>query len=264
MKINYKNTALGFLEDPEKMEFNLPEDSSGMTEFERLNFGHSIRSAYKENADLFKTNVRYISNPFFEAYKRAEHKLKGVILETEFEESGTLIFKAEGSKHYHTWFYVLITTVVNGEWNYKIILNVFTKHVDNDHISLDACITRDEEHSKTFLWSEWGKVPNFDVKLICDLLGLLTFLRYCELETKEIKAGRKDVHIGTKYVNETKSNIQILDSTWFTTIVKSDGFHVRGHFRFQPCGQGMKDRKLIWIADYDKEGYTRIAKVLNT
>ena len=101
------------------------------------------------------------------------------------------------------------------------------------------------------------------ISVIGDILSLVLFLKYCDLETKIIKSGKKELHVGTKYINETKSNVEILDSTWFTTIVKSDGFKVRGHFRFQPCGEGLVNKKLIWISDFEKTGYTRTAKILN-
>lgn len=92
---------------------------------------------------------------------------------------------------------------------------------------------------------------------------MILFLKYCELETKIIKSNGRANHIGVKYVNETKSAIEVLDSTWFTTIVKSDGFMVRGHFRFQPYGPNNSLRRLQWIDGFEKEGYTRTAKVLN-
>jgi hypothetical protein len=52
-----------------------------------------------------------------------------------------------------------------------------------------------------------------------------------------------------------------MDSTWFTQLVISNAFNVRGHFRLQPCGPELKERKLIWIQDFQKSGYTRKAKV---
>jgi len=54
-----------------------------------------------------------------------------------------------------------------------------------------------------------------------------------------------------------------LDSKWFTTLVKSDAFHVRGHFRLQPKKKdGEWTKELIWINDFQKEGYTAPARRL--
>lgn len=87
------------------------------------------------------------------------------------------------------------------------------------------------------------------------------FLQFAELEVKELKPSRQIYEgVNCLYNNKTKSDIQIIDSTWFTTLVKSDEFKVRGHFRLQPCGEGMAKRKLIWVSEFKKSGYTREAK----
>ena len=52
----------------------------------------------------------------------------------------------------------------------------------------------------------------------------------------------------------------MLDSTWFTNIVRSEGFAVHGHFRMQACGPNHSQRKLTYINDFEKKGYTRRAK----
>lgn len=263
MRINRKNTALHFLTDPDSIEFNLPTDHKGLSEIDRRKFGQSICRALKNEGELFLTKVRYISNTFFEAYDRSKGRLGDIILQSEMEESGTLIFKTPNSKHYHTWMYCIITNIVNGEWQYKVILNIFTKHVDLDHISLDACITHDGDNHKVFLWDEWGKDDQFETRMIADLLKILTFLKYCPLETRLVKAGRKDGKGANKVLNETGADIEYIDSNWFTTIIRSEGFGVTGHFRLQPCGPNLADRKLIYIAPYEKQGYTRKARILN-
>lgn len=63
-----------------------------------------------------------------------------------------------------------------------------------------------------------------------------------------------------KYFNETKSPIEILDSSWFTTIIRTEGFGVTGHFRLQPYGPGRTMKKWVYINDYEKHGYVRRAK----
>lgn len=89
------------------------------------------------------------------------------------------------------------------------------------------------------------------------------FKTFADVETKFLPNGQKVKGIDCNYKNDTKLNITYLDSKWFTNLVKSDSFKVRGHFRLQPCGQSFKDRKLIWISDFEKHGYTAPAKVLS-
>lgn len=94
------------------------------------------------------------------------------------------------------------------------------------------------------------------------IMSVVLFKRFAPVETKEFFAGQKTKYEGHKCINETKYNITYLDSKWFTNIVRSAGFGVKGHFRLQPCGVGMKDRRLIWIEAFEKTGYTAPARKL--
>jgi hypothetical protein len=96
---------------------------------------------------------------------------------------------------------------------------------------------------------------------MCTLV--LPFLTFAECETKVINAetGHRAKVNNEKYVTDIKSNVEIVDSNWFTTIIHSNGFNVSGHFRLQPIGHGRNERRLIWIKDFEKHGYTRRARV---
>jgi hypothetical protein len=92
---------------------------------------------------------------------------------------------------------------------------------------------------------------------------ILIFLKYTDPDIKIIPSGKK---VGTKkngYFNLTKTDIQVVDSTWNTTVMRTEGFSVNGHLRLQPCGEGNKKRKLIWIEPFEKHGYVREAKSQN-
>lgn len=96
------------------------------------------------------------------------------------------------------------------------------------------------------------------------LLSVLTFKQFAEIEVTEIggKEYPKKTKVGKeKYLNESDYQVNVLDSRWFTETIRTDGFAVRGHFRLQPCGVGLKDRKLIYIDDFLKNGYTRKARI---
>jgi len=94
---------------------------------------------------------------------------------------------------------------------------------------------------------------------------VLIFKKYASVETKYLKSGQRINAISCKYVNETKENFTYLDSKWFTTLVKSDAFKVRGHFRLQPKKKdGEWTKELIWITDFMKEGYTAPARKLSS
>lgn len=94
-------------------------------------------------------------------------------------------------------------------------------------------------------------------------LGVLSYKKYGETQTILIAAGfkRQVPEEGDEIlVNKAPFPISHLDSSWFRTIIRTEGFKVRGHFRLQPCGVGRKERELIYIQPYEKHGYTRTAK----
>lgn len=121
------------------------------------------------------------------------------------------------------------------------------------------------------------KILNFDggkmekdeeTKRISFLSGrvivMLLFKKYAKIETKTVGANKRYKDINCKYTNDTNSDITFLDSTWFTNLVKSEGFNVRGHFRLQPKKKnGEWTKELIWISEFEKTGYNRKAKKLS-
>ncbi|MBX2927022.1 MAG: hypothetical protein KF852_04240 [Saprospiraceae bacterium] len=88
------------------------------------------------------------------------------------------------------------------------------------------------------------------------------FKKYAPIETLVLdgKLSRKGKLNGDKHLNETDLKVTVIDSTWFTNIIRTNGFSVTGHFRLQACGEGLKDRKLIWINEFEKSGYTLNAR----
>ena len=97
-----------------------------------------------------------------------------------------------------------------------------------------------------------------------DILLLMYFKKYAQVEIVESKARTKIHAHGCKYLNETDLDIEYLDSKWFTSLVNSQGFKVGGHFRLQPKKKdGEWTKELIWINDFEKKGYNRKAGILN-
>lgn len=264
MKINYKNTALNLLDKWDE-EVSIPDPHKPMTEFEKQTFGRSVLEGLEKSAGLFRNKIQYISVPFIEAYEKGRHKLVDVFDKTPMEESGTFIWQ-KGS-FTHTNFYYLKTTGTGDDWNADYMFLQFSKHAKNDFKAIDVCISASANSEKTFIWKGHHDHGFDHSYYMAFLVTFICFIKHVELETKIIQPMKKEVHIGTKYVNETKSKIEILDSTWFTTIVRSEGFSVGketgGFFRLQPCGKDLADRKLIWVLPFEKAGYTRKAKILN-
>jgi len=106
---------------------------------------------------------------------------------------------------------------------------------------------------------------NVTKEVVSHIVAIELFINYADVETKILEPSRQ-IWDGPRaiYNNKSKVPITVVDSSWYTNLVSSGAFKVRGHFRLQPHGHGLKKRKLIWINDFEKEGYTRKAKIEQT
>ncbi len=110
---------------------------------------------------------------------------------------------------------------------------------------------------------EDGCIETSKKNILVSTLHILAFLKYAEIETVELKPKEKKKLFDCKYLNETNETIEIIDSSWFRTIINSEGFNVRGHFRLQPKKKdGKWTKELIWINEFKKKGFVRKAKRL--
>ena len=97
------------------------------------------------------------------------------------------------------------------------------------------------------------------------IIQFLMFLQTVDIETKIIdgrpgKGQRKTKAAGKKMFNELPFTLEIIDSTFYQRIVRTEGFKVSTHLRWQPYGPGLSKKKLILIDEFEKKGYTRRAK----
>lgn len=269
MKLNYKNTCLGFLDGSQPINFIIPENNKNLSKVDEITFAESVKSAFIDKNALpqhFKNNIRFISKPFQNAFEKTKSKLIDIFDKEEINECGTFIYTPNPSVT-NTLFYSVETFGTGDDWKIRTAIFLFEKNTANEYPLLVACVLDDTENSKNLISSLYIKSGIDHMDLVAFVTTLLCFIKHCEIETKIIPAGKKDYHVGNKYLNETKSNITVLDSTWFTTVIRSGGFMVGeetgGFFKWQRYGIGLAKKKLIWVQPYEKEGYTRTAKVLN-
>lgn len=92
---------------------------------------------------------------------------------------------------------------------------------------------------------------------------ILAFKKLGEIETIHVSSGVRRVipnNDDSVVVNKMPFQINVIDSSWLRTIVRAEGFSVRGHFRLQPYGVGRCGRRLIYIKPFQKHGYVRTAR----
>ena len=103
--------------------------------------------------------------------------------------------------------------------------------------------------------------PDYDLLPLREL-SLLMLYHLAEIEVKLVDGKNKKQRIDNDRVtNATNIPVKLITSNWFTTIIRTEGFGVKGHFGLRACGPGRSERRLTWIKPYQKHGYTRKARI---
>lgn len=201
--------------------------------------------------EYFIHEIDYISKAFWEAFMSSQKSFIGMKLDEII--SGTLLLPYE---HAAICYYI---DMPNN--NYKLLEVRF----DNQ---LHMLANSDSEYG---FETEYIKQPEGELveNAFAIVVGFHLFKKYAKVEIKEVAHNSKVTDKLqqnkelSKIINESSFNITLMDSTWFTTIVRNEGFKVRGHFRLQPKKNNEEwTKELIYIDEYQKSGYHRQAKKL--
>jgi hypothetical protein len=202
----------------------------------------------------------YISRTFFQALKKTFNKITPLMDEEglleSLHEDCCLIWN---DTTYFLWrdphddqnYYIL--SVVNGSVAFFSSYSFGTNQVKRSH---------------TMSFMHLDDFGDDDCLFIESIYTFLLFKKYGNVDIEVIakkKALKKSQVLGEKVNNFMGIDVQVLDSRWFTTICRDEGFLVSGHFRLQPCKDenGEWTRKLIYINPYAKHGYHRLAPIVN-
>jgi hypothetical protein len=126
-----------------------------------------------------------------------------------------------------------------------------------------ALISEDEMYGENYTEQAgedyYGKIHDY-------VMSFLLFYNFTETETqiihgKDTGKQRRIKLNDEKFVNDSKNEIEIIDLTYFTKIIRIDEFGVSGHFKVQHYGIGNSESKIIYIDKYQKNGYIREAKI---
>jgi hypothetical protein len=260
MRFNDKHTCIEFITN------GIPEDfvllRRAWPEAKRIQYKTELRETFP--GVVFGDRIQYITQPFYEAYSKHKNKMIDVLkTESIGDATGTFIIRASDGVT-KTMFYAIQHQISPMKLNF--LYYEFSRSSKNNYTALGAAMQyiSGREEMNYHIADEYVDKLGEDCKelMIAELLMMACFLKFCPVETKILKPKEKLREFNVKYFNETKFNIEILDSTWFTTLVKSEGFGVRGHLRLQPYGPGMMQKKFIWIDSFEKTGYERKAKVI--
>ena len=225
-----------------------------------------VQHELRRLSPAFNERIQFLCKPFIEAYYKAIKMIQEAFGREPIECSGTLILPSYDKIH-HTVFYRLSCRPYGND-KLRVLGTVigFSNENGCKRPMLEYAIRLGEDGEVIATRNHLAKTERTLEGTVINLLTLLLFIKYCEVETKVVGPGRKAVHVNETYLNETTLPIEVLDSTWFTTLIRGESFMVGaetgGFFKLQPCGEGLRDRKLIWVLPYEKKGYVRKARVL--
>jgi hypothetical protein len=110
----------------------------------------------------------------------------------------------------------------------------------------------------------WNSLINAIIVVAYDIFNICLFRTFADHELKVVSRKSTGKINNMVYRNMNKTDVAVLDSSWYTSIVRTEGFVVRGHMKMQPCGPNLSERKLIYVDSFEKYGYVRKAKMLPT
>lgn len=262
MKFSYTNIPILKALYNADLDNNIKIYKSDSLFFEYSEFKEMYFTNWLVHLKHFKTNVNVISTTFINSAEKAQDKILDLI--KDIVENNLGDFEVQG-------------TYIMGEMLYQISYHKFADsnkpfinlYVFSKEGYAVAFLSVGNNHNKSWVSNAYDKLLkeeyndepiNLIKQYISAILTVEVFKKFAEVETKIIESKSKERKAKCVYENQTDFNISYFDSKWFTDIIRSNGFKVSGHFRLQPYADGSK--KIIWIQEFHKKGYTLKAKIL--
>lgn len=266
MRINKKTIpSLNYLK-AEKIG-NMPFADADRDFFQDYNGASIWGDCFFRHVNAFRSRVFVVSKNFADAAGACADKLANLYVDivkndlSDFGVQGTIVY---GDK-----VYMIDYETRQGDHRQRFTLFVFDTKTGAPLAFYEDDFT---EYKGLFGWVSQvfskGKDSEYVQKWVANQLGICVvvemFKRYAQVETKTINGNKKEVINQEKVLNEMPFPVTYLDSKWFTTLIRSEGFSVRGHFRLQPKKVGGEwTKELIWINEFQKHGYTSKARILS-
>ena len=270
MKVNYKTHPI--LEKLEKKSLgNIPCLGIDSHFFVTKNGLDMLQQAFKRDIHYFK-EITYLSQEFINASTKASSKLASLYHDITTNNTGDIdvngtfihgdnVFFVKHKIRKDIEFQETTFFVFNKNGTPLAFYDAGVKDMEGVFGWVSNIYYYHDELSSEF------KSKGVE-KLIFEALALIVlasmFKSFASVETRYISAKSNSISGLRKYQNGTNLGITYLTSKWFTNLVRSEGFSVRGHFRLQPKKvNGEWTKELIWIDTFEKHGYTHKAQILS-
>jgi len=226
------------------------------------NGGNRVRESFNKNCSKFK-RITFVSKAFHNSFQDAMPKIHGLWKDVVTNDIGDI--DISGTYIIGDIVYFIKYKVQEGVDFEESFLLAFYKGV------YPIFFLERGEHISEFIWvsnasdnAALSDPLEFVSAHLIQTVLLEMFKTYASVETKFVPAKSKSISGAKYYKNDTNLDVTYLTSKWFTNLVRSEGFSVRGHFRMQPKKvNGEWTKELIWIESFEKTGYTHKAQITN-
>lgn len=209
----------------------------------------------------FLKSMFFVSKSFEAAADRARPSLTAIYNSTDrLEISGTYIFPESVA-------FMFLVSICG-----KSSINVFCVYSKGGKALLYYFLHPNNDNEPHVWVSKALKSENVNIGSDLEISRYLAsrivlielFRRHADVNSVVVEPKKKKSIGNENLLNETALPVTYLDCRWFTNIIRSNGFAVRGHFRLQPKKiDGEWTKELIWINDFEKHGYHSKARILN-
>ena len=223
-------------------------------------FVHFIKDKLVEDIDTMSNNmsqcIQYVAPSFQKKYSSCNTGFREGIPDHVFGAlHGTIIMPAE--QGYHTSFYSLNGSIINGEFSAVGFIYTFIVAFDNPTPVLMFSYQNGPDRNRPMLYlaNAFQRAGLQAQSYFEDFITFLLFRQYCQIETRLISPKGAVSFNDYEYHNLAGLTVEVLDSTWFThyvgttvKVAEKDG----GFWRNQPCGPGRTERIPKWINAFDR------------
>jgi hypothetical protein len=216
--------------------------------------------SFRKNVGNFSSSINIISNPFYEAFGKSKVKLSELLI--DILKNDLSDYCVEGTYIFGDYVHMINFDSKKGSDDMKLSYFLFSKD------GTILCFVEEKESFNAWISEYFHTYGDTQIRLktsqfISEVSLLSMFKKYADVETKQLQPKQRIKDFGCKYTNDTDFTAMFLDCKWFTNLIKSDSFNVRGHFRLQPKKKDEQwIKELIWINEFKKHGYNSRAKIL--
>jgi len=209
--------------------------------------------------DLLKSSIRYITRPVWNLWEKNETKLCEIMGNREDRiQYGVHVYKNDDRFQTHYFYCNVETNDVFYLFFLAEDLIYANITVSNGLGGLEVRTFNPLKYSSQWLKAAEGRFRSLEPFDFLDTqLELDYLINHMSIDPVFLGPRAKLHEQECRYENHTNHSIEIIKSNYLYDLHKSGAFKVSGHFRWQPVKiNGVDDKKLIFISDFVKTGYT--------